>query len=262
MSDDAFPWFRVYTSINHNQRLALLADEDSMKFIKLLAMKRTGELDSDAPHLERRIGITLKLSEQGLSEVKRRIMEVGLIDENWQPINWERRQFASDTNGAERVQRHRERKRNVTVTLRGNECNALDTETESEKRTESYAGAVHAAVQQNTNPDTPPPGGGSAEGGTPRKRVSVRGAKRMPIEYQPSVMLQTWAATECPLVDFERELQVIRDHEFGHTHSDWDATVRNWMRREQKQFAQRRTNGAHPVRETKFQAMRRRLDEI
>ena len=246
MTDDAFPWFRVYVSILDNHRLLLLADEDCWKYMKVLALKRSGVLDSDAPHLERRVAAKLRLSESVLTEVKRRLIDVGLIDENWQPIGWGKRQFMSDSGSAERMRRHRQRQRDVTVTSPSDESDALDTETESEEESDT---------------DTPP-AGGSAEGERRTSAPRRRPARRMPDDWMPSVALCAWAVAECPLVDMTAELRTIRDHEFKVAHTDWDATVRNWLRREQKEMTRRSGRAPTSSRESRHQRMRRTLDEI
>jgi hypothetical protein len=83
----------------------------------------------------------------------------------------------------------------------------------------------------------------------------------MPDDYTPTDDLRAWAAIECPNADFERELAKIRDHEFRTARSDWTATFRNWLRRANDQT--RNTGpGSGPNRESKFQRMRRRANEV
>lgn len=90
-------WFRMYAEAVDDEKLRLLAFEDRWHFVALLCLKAQGTLDSDAPHRERRIALKLGLQLPQLDELKRRLIEVRLIDEDWQPLNWGKRQFESDT---------------------------------------------------------------------------------------------------------------------------------------------------------------------
>jgi hypothetical protein len=264
-------WFRVYASIVDDDKLLLLADEDAMKYVKLLALKCSGVLDSTAPYLERRIALKLRISENGLLEVKRRLMEVGLIDDNFQPIAWQKRQFMSDHNGADRMRKYRERQRDVNVTspLRHVTANALresdvletESETESEEETESERS--QPSLSTNHKQDTPPQSGGSPEGDAARKRAAPRGTKRTPVDWQPDADLLAEIRAECPDVDIQAALREMRDCEFRTAHTDWPATFRNWVRREQKQLARfsGRARATPPQRETKFNRLARRLSD-
>lgn len=222
MKSKVMHWFRVYVDILTDDRLALIAFEDQRHYFCLLACKRSGVLDSTAPYLDRRVAAKLGLQCSVLEEVKRRLMEVGLIDEKYQPVAWARRQFVSDTSGAARMQKHRskttvKRHSDNGVTSHVAKSDAADTETESDTET-----------------DTPP-----RRGGVQRGAARPRPSKRIPRGWEPSTDLLAWAATEVPLVDFANALATIRDHEFKNAHTDWDAVVRNWLRRDQARVEDR-----------------------
>lgn len=65
---------------------------------------------------------------------------------------------------------------------------------------------------------------------SPAKATGPRATRRMPADYNTEPM-QEWAIINTPFVDFDIELAKIRDHQFRDAHSDWDAVVRNWLRR-------------------------------
>jgi hypothetical protein len=78
---------------------------------------------------------------------------MGLIDENWQPTNWNKRQFISDTNATERKrkQRLKERHNDVTTTRRDSHGHVTPSESDTEQiqsqnRTEKTMGAAHPAL--------------------------------------------------------------------------------------------------------------------
>jgi len=228
-SNKVMTWWRAYTRMLDDDKIKLLAFEDRWHYVALCHMKRAGILDSDAPHRDRRIAGKLELSVPAALEAKRRIADVGLIDDDWHPSAWSRCQFESDGSGAERMRKHRSKKSvkrysDNGVTSRVTKSDAIDSETESDKESE---------------PDTPPLARGSAEGERAQQRARTRASKRMPKDFNPSTQLLGWAATEAPLVDFADALATIRDHEFKTAHVDWEAVVRNWLRRDQKAAEER-----------------------
>lgn len=220
MKGKALIWLRLYVDILTDDRLGLLAFEDQRHYLFLLACKRLGLLDSDAPQLSRRVANALKVELSSMEEVKRRLMEVGLIDEDFQPRAWCRRQFESDSSGAARSRKYRATKKqrhsDNGVTSRVTKSDATDSETESESEEEST------------------PRGRGVRGERAPQRARARASKRLPSNFVPSTELRAWAATEAPLVDFSDALATIKDHEFKTAHTDWEAVVRNWLRRDQK----------------------------
>lgn len=56
----------------------------------------------------------------------------------------------------------------------------------------------------------------------------------MPTDH-PTEPLRAWASEHTPRVNFDAEMAMLRDHEFRDAHSDWDAVIRNWLRRAAKQ---------------------------
>lgn len=130
------PWFRLYVEFATDPVIQSLAFEDQRHYVVLLCLKCSGVIDRDISksNRERIIMRGLGLDPSSATEAKRRLREVGLIDENWQPKGWEKRQFKSD-NSTQRVRNHRKTKeiRNVTETLRNGSGNAPEqnrTETE------------------------------------------------------------------------------------------------------------------------------------
>ncbi len=106
------PWLRLYTKTIDNDQLRLLAFEDRWHFVSILCLKRTGIIDSniDSEMLHRRIAVKLGLSTGELSTVKKRIMDVDLIDNDFQPITWDEHQYNSDSS-TERVRKFRKNKK-------------------------------------------------------------------------------------------------------------------------------------------------------
>jgi hypothetical protein len=137
----------MYAEAVDDEKLRLLAFEDRWHFVALLCLKSLGTLDSDAPFLERRIALKLGLQLPQLDELKRRLLEVGLIDETFQPLKWDERQFKSDHNDAERKRKQREKERardcHNDVTTDG-----CDSPTVEQNRTEQIQNRREAAAPQ------------------------------------------------------------------------------------------------------------------
>lgn len=167
-------WFRMYSEFVSDPVVQSLAFEDQRHFVALLCLKCNGTLDKSLPDdaKNRIVARGLGLDVTSADEVRRRLGEVGLIDPNsWQPSNWDKRQFVSDSGNAlgnafgnsvtyhaEKQRRYRERKRlkekdsgnalrNGVVTVTPPE---LDTDTE---KTDFPNGKSLSGV----TPDAPPP---------------------------------------------------------------------------------------------------------
>jgi len=109
----SLPWFRLYSEFASDPKIQLLAFEDQRHFVVLLCLKSTGTLDTKSisqSHFDRMICKALGLDSATGTEVKRRLSEVGLIDETWQPLRWDDRQKQSDSS-AERAKKYREKQK-------------------------------------------------------------------------------------------------------------------------------------------------------
>ena len=134
-------WFRCHNDIINDPKIRILAFEDRWHYIAICCMKSEGDLDKNyKPELrDRFIATQLGISIIDLDSVKKRLLEVLLIDENWQPLGWDKRQFISDKKdptAADRQKRYRENKKlkdsNGSVTA------SLRPEIDLEKEKETY----------------------------------------------------------------------------------------------------------------------------
>ena len=196
----------MYAEAVDDDKLRLLAFEDRWHFVALLCCKAAGVLDSDPVTLERRIAVKLGLMPKDLGEVKRRLREVNLIGDDWQPVAWGKRQFSSDSS-TDRTRRwrqkqdetSRERHKDVTVTSQ------IRTDTE-QNRTEQKG---KRAARANT-------------------------AHRLPENFELTPERQATAKAEA--VNPEREFARFCDHWRAASGAnarklDWDAAWRNWCRK-------------------------------
>jgi hypothetical protein len=141
-------WFRMYAEAIDDEKLRLLGFDDRWFFVALLCLKAQGILDEKNEELRRRkISVKLGLDSVELETVVKRLVTVGLVSSDYQPLKWNKRQYVSDSS-TKRVRAFRERNRNVSVTP--SEADS-ESETESE-RTKKPDRRTARAV------DSPPPG--------------------------------------------------------------------------------------------------------
>lgn len=193
------PWFRFYHEFAGDPVLQGLAFEDQRHYVMVLCLKASGLLDREFPSPDfrhRMIVRALGLDPLAGAEVSRRLREVGLIDESWQPPAWDKRQFKSD-NSTTRVQKFRSQKESKKD---------LDTDTE---------GNVSSNVSETL----------------PIRKV----AQRIPEDFGITPERQAYAEKELPKVDSARLMAAFVDHWKAASGPkarklDWDAAWRTWVR--------------------------------
>ena len=200
-------WFRCYNDIPNNPKIRLLAFEDRWHYIALLCAKSNGLLDKHEPLRTRLLQVHLGLSGVDFDNLRIRLTEVDLIDERWIPVGWDERQFQSD-NSTERVREYRNRMKqevkregNVSVTPQ-----ETDTETDTD---------------------------------TEKKRERTQRATRLPADWMPSLENLEFCRQARPDLLPAEVADSFRDHWLGNgqTKKDWDATWRNWVRREKSRIS-------------------------
>lgn len=223
------PWFRLYHEIATDPVVKLLAFDDQRHFIWSLCMKASGLLDREFPTpqlRERAIAGYLGVSLSTADEARRRLLEVGLIDEAWHPVNWEKRQMRSDSS-TERVRAHRERRRQEAAeAARGGETqvkrysNGLEGEGETEKEIPPQPAAG------------PPQGSPPAEQAAGRKgRTEIATATRLPADFELTPERRQVAQAEG--LDPDRVFQKFTAHYRSVAgargrKADWDAAWVAW----------------------------------
>lgn len=133
----SLPWFRMYAEFATDPVVQSLAFEDQRHYTMVLCMKCAGILDRNiSPRSRNRIILrSLGLDSVAADEAKRRLMEVGLVNKNWQPKGWEKRQFKSDTS-TERVHKSRKNKETGNVSEAVMERSEMPPETEADTESE------------------------------------------------------------------------------------------------------------------------------
>lgn len=149
------PWFRMYGEFLTDPLIRLLSFEDQRHFIAALCMKASGVTDKCYASVTVRVTVISSLiglskepgadGQSALDKANERLKSLGLVDDNWQPINWNKRQFQSDhtdKTSAERMRRMRAKKRStvtgdVTVT-RVTPVEQIQNRTDTEQKEEDF----------------------------------------------------------------------------------------------------------------------------
>jgi len=113
----------MYTEFSTDPKVQMLSEVMQRRLVMVFCMRASNSL---VTLHETEIAFQLRVSDDELKETKRLFVSKGFIDESWNVLNWDKRQFRSDSS-AERVSRHREKKRkesNGDVTLQKQRSNA------------------------------------------------------------------------------------------------------------------------------------------
>lgn len=142
------PWFRMYAEFVHDPKVQMLSESMQRRYVMLMCLRCSNAL---VTLHETEVAFALRISDEDLAATKALFVAKGFIDSSWNLLNWEKRQFASDSSAA-RVAKHRALKKqadeesgNVAVTLPKRKDNAPDSDTDTDKKT-------------STPPSAEPPG--------------------------------------------------------------------------------------------------------
>jgi len=207
----------MYAEFAHDPKVQMLTEVMQRRYVMLMCMRCSNALVTLQAD---EIAFHLRIDAAQLEETKTLFLAKGFINEAWELLNWEKRQFSSDTS-AQRVAKHRAAKkaaeeaaRNGHVTLPQQKSNALDTDTDTDTDTEekSRAKATSKAEAKAT-------------------------ASRLPADWSASADDIEFCKAERPdLVPAQTE-QRFRDYWIAQPgvkgrKTDWPATWRNWVRNE------------------------------
>ena len=221
------PWFRMYSEFAHDPKVQMLPEVMQRRYVMLMCMRCSNALVTLQAD---EIAFHLRIDAAQLEETKALFLAKGFINEAWELLNWEKRQFSSDTS-AQRVAKHRAAKkaaeeaaRNGDVTLPQRKSNALDTDTDTDTDTEKKSKA---------------------------KAEAKATASRLPADWSASAEDIEFCKAERPALVPALTEQRFRDYWIAQPgvkgrKVDWPATWRNWVRNE------RAPHGAAAGRPAKF----------
>jgi len=129
----ANPWFRMYAEFATDPKVQMLSESDQRRLTMLFCLRCN---DLVTLH-DTEVCFLLRVKSSDWQQTKALFIERGFINDCNEIVNWDKRQFKSDTS-KDRVNAYRDRKKqssNNIVTLHERKSNALDTE-QIQNRTE------------------------------------------------------------------------------------------------------------------------------
>jgi hypothetical protein len=129
----ANPWFRMYSEFATDPKVQMLNEADQRRLTMLFCLRCNGHVTLQ----DEEVTFLLRISNDQWTTSKALFIERGFINESNEILNWDKRQFASDTS-KNRVAAYRERKKNDgngNVTLQKRKSNAVDTDTDTDINT-------------------------------------------------------------------------------------------------------------------------------
>lgn len=130
-------WFRLYHEFSTDIKVQMLSEAYQRRLIMLMCLRCS---NGDVTLHETEVAFHMRIDLDEWLKTKASFIRQGFIDNDNKLINWNKRQFVSDSS-AERVRKHREKKKIIenssksmgqNVTLQGCYCNAPDTDTETD----------------------------------------------------------------------------------------------------------------------------------
>ena len=142
-------WFRLYAEFLTDPKVQMMSEQNQRRLIMVLCLRCNGNVTLQ----DDEVSFQLRISNEEWQVTKDIFIEKGFIDKSNNVLNWDKRQFISDSS-AERVARHRERKKiacNVTVTPPDTDT---DTDTDTEKEKKHVANATSKKNLENKTTPT------------------------------------------------------------------------------------------------------------
>lgn len=136
----ANPWFRLYSEFADDPKVQMMPEVMQRRLIMLMCDRCKGVTVS-----ERHMAFHWRISDAALAETKALFVESGFIDDDWNLLNWDKRQFQSDSSTVRTRQyreRHRtSRKRHSDIDATKSDVLDTDTEPDAEKEKPLVHGA-------------------------------------------------------------------------------------------------------------------------
>lgn len=148
-----YQWFRLYGEFAKDAKVQSMSEAMQRRLIMFFCLQSTGELDTLT---DQELAFALGIDDETFHETLVLFRQKGFVDENRQILNWDKRQYKSDTSTS-RVKKYREKSTaQQRETFQKRFCNGDETvpESESESDTESkrYKN-IYISIPQNADFD-------------------------------------------------------------------------------------------------------------
>lgn len=202
-------WFRMYHEFASDAKVQMMSEQYQRRLVMLFCLR----CNSDVTLQDSEVAFQLRIGEVEWGETKREFIARGFLDADNNLLNWNKRQYRSDSS-AERVRKHRESKRNDDVTT----CNVTVTPPD----TEQIQNRTDISSEDKSSSDSPLP------------KISFNFTERQWEGIGPSD-LKTWGEAY-PAVGIERELKEMAAWLHANPKnkkSNYTRFINNWLSREQ-----------------------------
>lgn len=133
-------WFRMYAEFANDSKVQMMSEQYQRRLVMLFCLRCNGDVTLH----DDEVAFQLRVTAEEWSETKREFLKRGFIDNENNLLNWDKRQYVSDSS-AERVRKHREKKRNGDVTT----CNVTVTPPE-QNRTDTEQKEILSSSEQES----------------------------------------------------------------------------------------------------------------
>lgn len=151
----ANPWFRMYSEFANDPKVQMMNEAMQRRYVMIMCMRCSNDL---VTLHETEIAFHLRITEDELEETKSLFIRKGFVDEDWNVLNWDKRQFVSDSSSA-RVARHRRNKKesgNDGETLQKQDSNVIE-QIQNRTDTDKLHGACAPVASQADDHAEPAP---------------------------------------------------------------------------------------------------------
>ena len=138
-------WFRMYSEFANDPKVQSMSEPMQRRLVMLLCLRSCDVLETLQPD---DIAFHLRITPEDLLDTHAMFVRKGFIDTDWNILNWDKRQYVSDTS-TYRTRKYRERQRNVTGTSQERCCDGLDTDTDTDTDTEKNKNIVPHAPHES-----------------------------------------------------------------------------------------------------------------
>lgn len=269
-------WYRQYNEFATDPKVQSMSEAMQRRLIMLFCLHSCNVLVT--LHVTD-LAFALRISEEELEETKALFIRKKFIDDEWNILNWDKRQYASDSS-SERVRRYRERKRNAGVTEVKRYSNVIDTDSDSDTEKETDKKKTHSGeCVKKCSPDSVEPhppisdeldlgleGASPASEGTRattskpdnhgdtgnqqlsgnvakgKTKPKLKAKSRLKSDFKPPECWLDYALEKgFTQLDAKEMWQKFRDHHLAKASAfaDWDAAWRTWVRNELEFMARR-----------------------
>lgn len=145
----------MYAEFATDPKVQMMSEAMQRRYMMLMCMRCSNDL---VTFQDEEIAFQLRITVDELAETKALFIKKGFVDSGWNLLNWEKRQFASDSSTA-RVAKHRALQKekqdkpcNTDVTLHETKANGLDTDTDTDKEANASVGSADQPEQADKLP--------------------------------------------------------------------------------------------------------------